>query len=558
MTSSNGSSTVGTKKARRSSLSLYTSGNVAEAHKNPIYCVAWSTDVHEVDLPQQQYTSEDDDDTEDFRVDTAANGENEDESFFSTRTTRVFQYMATCAARNVSVYRVERVDVASRRCPKSGTPQMVQAYLDDDEQEDFFCCAFAGRSVVWSSPSAETPTPVTVAGQGVANENVNYLRDIGHRQAPGNSTSNSKSPLQDDVLVLDKAQSYPHKNSKRSNGTRNANFIDDLSTEELRRHFASKYATGPQLLCVGGFRRGIRVIDVHRNRLLATLVGHGDQIYDLQVCPVDEWVLASASRDESIRVWNLRTCTTVAILGGHGGHRDAVISVAWHPLGHYLASSGMDTTVKLWDVREPTTTSQAIAVSHRQARRAFLRNIQELTEPARQQFPIFSTNQVHTHCVDCVRFVGDLILSKSTENKIVLWKPLLTLENTSSSSLSSILLNPPQEILHLRTFEYTHSDYWYFRFATDPMGKYLAVGTGKGQIFVWNLAEHKRPAEILSLRYPDTQLIRCVSFSDDGQILVASTDNGVLWKWDINDTLDQRVTHAEENSDTIPPGLRTP
>jgi WD40 repeat protein len=62
----------------------------------------------------------------------------------------------------------------------------------------------------------------------------------------------------------------------------------------------------------------------------------------------DGRLLASASRDGSIILWDVATRTPIGLpLSGHDGW---VLSVAFNPDDLYLASGGQDETVILWDV----------------------------------------------------------------------------------------------------------------------------------------------------------------------------------------------------------------
>lgn len=84
--------------------------------------------------------------------------------------------------------------------------------------------------------------------------------------------------------------------------------------------------------------------------------------------------------------------------------------------GTYFASSGMDNDIKLWRLDDKKLLD-AITNSY-------------VTEkpkncPFETQFiddPWFS-RRIHDDYVDAVRFVGDYILSKSTNNEALLWKP---------------------------------------------------------------------------------------------------------------------------------------
>ena len=121
---------------------------------------------------------------------------------------------------------------------------------------------------------------------------------------------------------------------------------------------------GPQFLCVAGFRGVIKVIDTVQQMLYMTLSGHGADIYDLKFSSTDSSLCISASKDESVRLWNVTSGTCVGIFAGHEGHRDSVLSVAWHPLGNVIASASMDNTVKLWSLKEGTNVYSALQASH--------------------------------------------------------------------------------------------------------------------------------------------------------------------------------------------------
>ena len=64
-----------------------------------------------------------------------------------------------------------------------------------------------------------------------------------------------------------------------------------------------------------------------QTRLVLTLSGHGDDIYDCQFHPVDEWLLITASKDQSLRLWNVMTGTPIFIFAGHEGHRESVLTL---------------------------------------------------------------------------------------------------------------------------------------------------------------------------------------------------------------------------------------
>ena len=77
--------------------------------------------------------------------------------------------------------------------------------------------------------------------------------------------------------------------------------------------------------------------------------GHADTVTSLAFDPGGT-LLASASNDATVRIWDWKARRTTAILRGHAG---PVNALAFAPDGFHLISGGRDGTLRLWDVRRP-------------------------------------------------------------------------------------------------------------------------------------------------------------------------------------------------------------
>ena len=91
---------------------------------------------------------------------------------------------------------------------------------------------------------------------------------------------------------------------------------------------------------------GIWIYDTETDKPLNLLVGHTDWVLSVAFSR-DDTLLASASIDNTVRVWDARTGTELWTLQGH---KEKITDVAFSPDGKMIVSASEDETIRLWDV----------------------------------------------------------------------------------------------------------------------------------------------------------------------------------------------------------------
>ena len=199
--------------------------------------------------------------------------------------------------------------------------------------------------------------------------------------------------------------------------------------------------------------------------------------------------ISDTPNDQALYGAVARTAGTLKVVETPG----ALVSVAFSPEGHRIATGGRDGEVRLWDAHS--------------GRRVQL-------------------SGAHRDSVNAVQFspYGDRLASGSSDGTIRLWDADTGIEELATEGRGNI------------------ND-----LAFSPDGRLIVYGSQDGT-WVWPISSGKEPVR-LSPKHPMPDLVLGVAFSQDGQRLASGSNDGTLRLWDRR--TGGRAIHFNENKPSV-------
>jgi TIR domain/AAA ATPase domain/WD domain, G-beta repeat len=275
----------------------------------------------------------------------------------------------------------------------------------------------------------------------------------------------------------------------------------------------------------------------------SALTGHKGPVREVAYAP-DSSILASASWDNTVRLWNVGQARPRP-LGRPLGHTGQVHEVAFAPVGRTLATGNFEDMTRLYSVADPSRprrlsrltgpTDWVYAVAFAPDRGRTLAagsyktvRLWDVANPNRPQRLARLT--AHTGEVAAVAFAPDrrrTLATGSYDKTVRLWD----------------VADRNRPRLLARLTGHTGAVYGV---AFAPDGKTVATAGGDNMVALWDVADRNRPRLLTRLTgYAGS--VHGVAFAPNGRSLATGSRDGMVIQWDLpklNDFRDRPLQHA--------------
>jgi WD40 repeat protein len=283
---------------------------------------------------------------------------------------------------------------------------------------------------------------------------------------------------------------------------------------ELKGHTALIYSVAfsqdGKLLATASFDNTIKLWEFAAGKEVRTLAGHTGPVYSVAFSP-DGATLASSSHDQTIRLWNVADGKSLREIKGHTGIVDCV---AYRPDGKMLASGSADKTVRLWNPADGKEVKNLGAQGNSVYGVAFSPDGKWLASASADAlvkvWDVSAQKEAkalkgHTNAVASALFTPD----SSTVLSIGLFDRLLRQWNVSSGA-------------EMKKFGPTPDDLYGLAVSKD--GKTAVTSGYGGNVIVWDLGSGKQ-LFARKLKFG----AYCVAFTPDGKSVVTGHDNHICY-----------------------------
>lgn len=272
-----------------------------------------------------------------------------------------------------------------------------------------------------------------------------------------------------------------------------------------------------QMLASASKDKLIRLWESSSGRELRFLQGHTDDVNDLVFSP-DGQLLASASDDKTIRLWDVKSGRAILTFQGH---TEYVRCVAFSPNGSLLASGGggwsdKDPSVRLWEVSSGRELAVSQGHNGRVTTLAFSPNGQILASGSSDKSvrlwdaKSLAALRAASNFPDAIKYIA---FNDTGQQLFVLSNDLVALDINTGQ----IALELPGHINKVNSI------------AISPNGRLLASASEDRSLRLWDLANGH---QIRVLR-GHTGSVNCVAFSPNGQLLASASSDKSVRLWDV-------------------------